>query len=628
MWNDLRFALRTLRRAPGFTLLAVLSLALGIGANTAIFSLLYQVVVRAVPVKDPGSLFSVGSDDNNFGTVRQDNNLGSVFSYPMYKALRDRNEAFSGLVARVSYPATLASGNEAVRTTAEVVTGNFFAVLGVQPALGRLMVPSDDAPGQEPVIVLSYAYWVGRLGADARVLNGRMLMNGQPVLVAGVAPRGFRGLLTGRDPDFFVPMSMMAMISPGMDVNDKVDFYSLNIVGRLKPDVSQKRANAMLLPLFRSVLRDELSQMKDVKENSRKKILARPITIQPAAHGLNQLRMQWQTPLAVLEVMVGLVLLIACANVANLLIARATARQREIAIRLAVGATRWQLLRQLMVESGILALAGGFLGLILSQNLTQGLLGLMPEGATGGWLTPQMDVRMLGYSVALALLAGLLFGLAPALQAMRTGVAPALKEQSGGMSAGGSQSRTRQGLMVAQICLSLLLLTGAGLFTRSLLNLIRSDPGFRADHLVTFTIDPSLGGYTFERRLALFRELRQKLGALPGARASASAYLVPLGGWNWGDGVKAPGSRNASQEFASCSENSVSPGYFAALGIPLLAGRDFNADDTAKSAHVAIVSQAFARFLYGSSAEFVGELAETRTSRGGAENSKEGGGFL
>jgi len=597
MWNDLRFALRTLRRSPGFTLLAVMSLALGIGANTAIFSLLYQVVLRAVPVRDPGSLYSLESDDNNYGYTRRDNNL-SVFSYPMYKALRDRNGALSGLVARVSYPATLTSGGEAVRTTVEAVTGNFFDVLGVQPSLGRLLVPSDDAPGRDPVIVLSYAYWVGHLGADPRVVNSRMLMNGQPVLVAGVSARGFRGLLTGRDPDLFAPMSMMGMISPGMNGNDRVDFYSLNIVGRLRTSVSRKQANAMLLPLFRSVLRDELSQMKDVKEDDRKKILAKPITLQPAAQGLNNLRLQWQTPLVVLEVMVGLVLLIACANVANLLIARATARQREIAIRLAVGAARWQLVRQLMVESGILALAGGLLGLFLSQNLTQGLLGLMPEDAAGGWLTPQLDLRMLGYSVALALLAGLLFGLAPALQAMRPGVAPALKEQSGGMSAGGSQSRTRQGLMVAQICLSLLLLTGAGLFTRSLLNLIHSDPGFRTDHLVTFMIDPSQSGYTFERRLALFRELRQGLSALPGARASASAYLVPLGGWGWGGGVKAPGSRNAGQDFVSCSENSVSPGYFTALGIPLLAGRDFDASDTAKSPNVAIVSGAFARFLY------------------------------
>jgi len=344
MWNDLRFALRTLRRSPGFTVLAVLSLALGIGANTAIFSLLYQVVLRAVPVQDPGSLYSLESDDNNIGSMRRDNGLSSIFSYPMYQALRDHNQVFSGLVARVSYAATLTAGSEAVRTYPEVVTGNFFEVLGVRPALGRLLVPSDDAPGRSPVIVLSYSYWAGHLGADPQVLNSRMFMNGQPVLVAGVAPRGFRGLLTGRDPEFFAPMSMMGLILPGMDVNNQADYYALNIVGRLKPNVSPARANAMLLPLFRSVLRDELAQMKGIKEDTRKKILAKPMTVQPVAHGLNELSRQWQTPLVVLEVMVGLVLLIATANVASLLVARASARQREIAIRLAVGATRWQIL--------------------------------------------------------------------------------------------------------------------------------------------------------------------------------------------------------------------------------------------------------------------------------------------
>ena len=598
MRNDLRFALRTLRRSPGFTVLAVLSLALGIGANTAIFSLLYQVVLRTLPVKDPGSLYSLESDDNTVGYARRDNALSSIFSYPMYKALRDHNQVFSGLVARVSYPATLSTGGEPVRSYVEVVTGNFFEVLGVRPALGRLLTPSDDGLGQIPVIVLSYSYWTTHLGADPRVLNTRMLVNGQPVQVAGVSPRGFRGLLTGRDPEFFAPMSMMGLISPGMAVNDRLDYHSLNIVGRLKPGVGPPRANAMLLGLFRSVLRDEVAQMKDIQEDTGKKILARPITLRPAAHGLNELGLRWRTPLAVLEVMVGLLLLIACANVANLLIARATARQREIAIRLAVGATRGQLLRQLMAESGVLALAGGLLGLLLAANLTEGLLGLMPKDAAGGWLAPQLDLRMLGYSVALALLAGVLFGLTPALQAMRTGVAPALKEQTGGMSASGSQSRARQGLMVTQICISLLLLTGAGLFTRTLLNLVHSDPGFRTDHLITFTIDPSLGGYTFERRLALFRDLRQKLRALPGARASASAYLVPLSGYGLGNGLKAPGSRNASQDYVSRNENSVGPGYFATLGIRLLAGRDFDSNDTAQSPKVAILSESFARFLY------------------------------
>jgi predicted permease len=598
MWNDLRFALRTLRRSPGFTLLAVLSLALGIGANTAIFSLVYQVALRSLPVRDPDSLFSLATDDSNFGTTRRDNNQ-SVFSYPMYQAIRDHNEAFTGVIARVSFPATLTYGGDATRTTAEVVSGNFFEVLGVRPALGRLLIRSDDAAlGQNPAIVLSYAYWVGHLGADPRILNSQMSMNGQPVLVAGVAPRGCRGLLTGSNPDFFAPISMMRMIYPGWEGNDQVDLYWLNLVGRLRPGVTRQRAEAMLLPLYRAVLQDELPRMEGADQDARKKILAKPLTLQVAAQGVNALRAQWQTPLVVLTVMVGLVLLIACANVANLLVARATARQREIAIRLAVGATRWQLVRQLMVESGVLAAAGGLLGLFLSESLTESLLSMLPSGATGGWLTPQLDIRLLGYTMALSLATGLLFGLAPALQALRSGVAPVLKEQTTGMSASGSHSRTRQGLIVAQICISLLLLIGAGLFTRSLLNLIRSDPGFRTDRLVTFTIDPSLSGYTLEHRLALFRALQEKLSSLPGVKSAARAMLAPLGGSNWGNGIKAPGSRNAGQKYVDCGENSAGPGYFSTLGIPLLAGREFNGNDSAVAAKVAIVNETFARFLF------------------------------
>jgi len=597
MWTDLRYALRTLRRAPGFTLLAILSLALGIGANTAIFSLLYQVVMRALPVRNPGELVFLQSDDTNYGTSRRDNNL-SIFSYPMYQALRDRNQAFSGLIARVSFPATLAARGEAERATAEVVTGNFFEVLGVRPAAGRLLIPGDDAPGSSPAIVLSYAYWTTHCGADPRVLNSQMALNNQPVTVVGVAPRGFRGVLTGRDPDFFAPVSIMGLISPGWQRSAQVDYYWLNLVGRLKPGVSPARANTMLLPVFRATLRDHLQQMKDVPEADRKKILARPLTVEPAAQGLNDLRTRWQTPLLVLAVMAGLVLLIACTNVASLLIARATSRRREIAVRLAVGASRAQLIRQLMLESGVLAFAGGLAGLLLSQYLTEGLLHLLPADSTGGWLTPQLDWPLLGFSLSLSVLTGLLFGLAPAFQSMQAGVAPALKEQGTGLSAAGPQARLRQGLIVAQICVSLWLLIGAVLFTRSLLNLLHSDPGFRTANLVTFSIDPGDNGYSLDRRLALFRDLRQRLGDLPGVEAAASAWLVPLGGWGWGNGVKVPGSRDASDKYAICNENSVAPGYFRTLGIPLLAGRDFDADDTAKSTPVVILSQAFARYLF------------------------------
>jgi predicted permease len=544
MWKDIHFACRTLRRSPGFTLLAVLALALGIGANTAVFSLLYQVILRSLPVRDPGALVWLQSDDNNFGNTRRDNNL-SVFSYPMYQSLRDRNQVLSGLVARISFPATLVANGEARRTTAEVVTGNFFEVLGMRPTLGRLLMPSDDAPGREPAIVLSYDYWVGHLGADPDTRNRRILMNNQPARVVGVAPRGFRSLVTGNDPDFFAPLSAMQLISPGWTWSDRADCYWLNLVGRLRPGITRQRAATALVPLFHLILHHQIPRMAGLTSDNVQKILAKPLSAQPAAQGLNTLRARWHTPLAMLAVMVALVLLIACANVASLLIVRATARRREIAIRLAVGATRWQLTRQLLNESTLLALAGGVLGLLLSEDLVEGLLALLPADAAGGWLAPELNIRLLCFSIALALVTGLLFGLAPALQAARSGVAPALKRPTGGMSASRSQSHTRQALIAAQICVSLGLLIGAGLFTRSLLNLVHTDPGFRTEHLVTFSIDPSLNGYSALRSQTLFRDLRERLRALPGAASVASAYLVPLGGWGWGNGVLRPGSSEA-----------------------------------------------------------------------------------
>ena len=598
MRNDLRFAFRTLRRSPAFSVIAVLSLALGIGANTAIFSLLYQVVLRSVPVHDPETLVSLQSDDFNHGWTRRDNNK-SVFSYPMYRELRDRSQAFSGLIARASFPTTLSYRGDAVRATTEVVTGNFFEVLGLRPALGRPLLPSDDTPsGGTNAIVLSYSYWAGHMGASPTVLNSQILMNGHPVLIAGVAPRGFRGLLAGQTPDFFAPVSMMPMISPGWQRTNQADANWLSIFGRLKQGTTPQRAGAMLLPLYRSILESQLQGMKDVSAETRKKLLAKTIFVEPAPQGVNELRDQWQKPLAVLMVMVGLVLLIACTNIANLLIARATARQREIAVRLAIGAGAWQLARQLLVESMLLAAAGGILGLLLSNVLAQGLLGLLPADAAGGWLGAELNVRVLLYSLVLAIVTGLLFGFAPAIQAKKADLVSALKEQSAGAGISGAQSKIRRVLVAAQVAISLLLLVGAGLFTRSMVNLIYTDPGFRPDHLVTFAIDPSLSGYTHARSLALFHDLEDRLKTIPGVNSAAMAQFAPFSGWGWGNGVKVPGSRNAGDQYAPCSEDSVGPGYFTTLGIPLLAGRDFTPNDREGAPKVAIISQNFARFLF------------------------------
>lgn len=598
MWNDVRFALRTLWRSPGFTAVAVASLALGIGANAAIFSLLYQVTLRSLPVKDPEKLVSLQSDDYNFGWARSDNNA-SVFSYPMYRALRDHDQVFNGIIGRAMFPANIAWRSGAMRGYGEVVTGNFFEVLGLKPALGRLLAPGDDAvPGQNPVIVLSHSCWISRLGRDPNVLNSRVLVNGYPMLVVGVGPPGFRSLVAGQTPDFFVPVSMMAVIEPGWKRSDSPDSYWLNLFGRLKPAVAPQRANAVLLPLFRAILAGELPQFEDLTADARRKILAKPLSVVPAAQGLNDFGDRWEAPLLVLMVMVGLVLLIACTNVANLLVARATARQREFALRLALGASGWLVVRQLLVETLILTLAGALTGVFISRALTAGLLHLLPADESGGWLAAQLDLRMWGFSVALALLTGLLFGLVPAIQTARPDVASALKDQGTAISAGGSQPRIRQGLVVAQIGLSLLLLVGAGLFTRRLVNLISVDPGFRPDHLITFAADPSLSGYSRERTLALFHQAQQRLSGLPSVKSVAGAALAPFGGWSWGAGVKAPGSRHAGDEYAGCRENAVSPGYFRTLGIPLLAGREFDVSDNGNSPKVAILNESLAHFLF------------------------------
>jgi predicted permease len=597
MWNDVRFALRTLRRSPGFTIVAVLSLALGIGANTAIFSLLYQVAMRTLPVRDPASLVQLETDPYNFGWTRRDNNA-SVFSYPMYRTLRDGNPVFSGLVARSGFQATLAYRDDAVRVTAEIVTGNFFETLGVAPGMGRLIAPADDAPGQTPVIVLGYSWWSEKLGADPRVVNDRVLLNGRPVTVAGVAPRGFRGIVSGRDPEFYVPVSMIGTVVPGWERNTKPDSYWLSVFGRLRPGVQATQADAALLPLYRAALESQLPLMYNVSADARKKILAKTISVRPATQGLNVLRDEWQTPLVVLAVMVALVLAIACANVANLLIARATARARETAVRLAIGASAWQLTRQLMVEGLLLSAAGGLAGLFLSQMLTAGLLRLLPPDTYGGWVAPQANIPMLLASLALTAITGLLFSIAPALQAARTNPAPALKAQSTGNSAAGSHSRSRQALVVAQICLSLLLLVGAGLFTRTLVNLMRSDPGFQAEHLITFSIDPAMSGYGREARFAMFRGIEEQLRAIPGAKTVARAQLAPFSGWGWGNGIQAPGTKHAAKAYLECSENSLGPGYFATLGIPLVAGREFTARDTLASPKVAVLNHSFARFLF------------------------------
>jgi predicted permease len=597
MGHDLRFALRTLARSPLFTSVAVLSLALGIGANTSIFSLLDQVLYRSLPVHDPRALVVFHADDHSSGMFSSDNSA-TVFSYPMYRDLRDRATVFTGVVARAGVSVSVSWNGQTERARAEIVSGNLFQVLGVRAAIGRAFTPEDDgAPGAHPVVMLSHDYWVRRFAGEPGVLNVKVAINGHPMIVIGILPAGFRGVLSGNDPEIFVPIAMKREVTPTWDGLTDRRTHWLNILARLKPDVAPERAQAAIQTVYRPILEAQVKEFPEHSKRANQAILAQKLELQPAAEGINQLREDWEKPLAALMALVGLVLLIACANVANLLMARAASRRREMAIRLALGAARRSLLRQLLIESLVIALAGGLLGLLVSVWTTTALLRILPADASGGWIAATLDVRLLAFTLALSTFTGLLFGLAPALQASRAEVASTLRQQSAALAAGGA--RVRRILVVGQLSLSLLLLVGAGLFARSLLNLLHVDPGFRTERLLTFAIDPSLNGYTNERGFALFHDLQERIARLPGVAAVGAANPGPLTHSNRGSNVTVEGYQAREDENMDVSRHSVGPGYFRALGTPVVRGREVTERDLRSPDNVVVVNEAFVRRYFG-----------------------------
>ena len=608
MWNDLRFGLRTLRRSPVFTAVAVLSLALGIGANTSIFSLLSQVMFRLLPVAEPESLVVFHTEGQREGTSSSDNHE-AVFSYPMYRDMRNRSQVFEGVIARSSAPVSFSSGGQTERARAELVSGNFFDVLGVKAAIGRVFTPEDDRlPGAHPVIVLSHGYWKRRFGGSPSLLNQKVNVNGHPMVVIGIAPPGFHGVLGGDTPDLLVPIMMKREATPGWDGFDDRQYRWLSIFARLKPGVSVRQAEAAMQVVYRAASEEDIAQMKHhhFDQRDRERYLGQKLALLPAAQGINPLRDDWETPLLALMAMVGLVLLIACSNVANLMLARANGRQKEIAIRLAIGAGRGAIVRQLVVESLIIALVGGALALIVTTWTTAALLRLLPDDATGGWLAASLDWRTLGFCAALAIGTGLLFGLAPAIASTRPDLAPALKEQSGNAAAGGAQAWFRKLFIVAQVALSLMLLVGAGLFGRSLFNLMTEDPGFRTEKLLRFSVDPGLNGYDIGRGRAFFSELQQRLAALPAVRSVGGARSGPFGNSLRASNITIEGYRAKEEEEVGASREGLSADYFRTMGIPVIAGREFTERDGTGAPKVAIVNQAFAK-KYASGGNLLGK---------------------
>jgi putative ABC transport system permease protein len=598
--QDLRYGARMLLKNPGFTVIAVLTLALGIGANTAIFSLTDQILLRRLPVERPEELVLLRSPGPKGGYVWSDGDDAASFSYPMYKDLRDRGaNAFSGLLARFAIPLSVAGAGQTERADGELVSGNYFEVLGVLPALGRVFSQEDDrAPGAHQVVVLSHAYWTRRFSADPAILNKSLTVNGNPMTVIGVSREGFRGVQVGQTPDVFIPMMMKAQMIPNSrSLDDRRDYW-LAIIGRLKPGMSRAQTEEAIRPSYRAALEEELAQRNGGSAQSRQRFLDKIILLEEGSNGRRILQLNAEKPILILMGMAGLALLIACANVANLLLARGAARRREIAVRMALGAGRWRLMRQFLLESLLLSLTGGAVGLIVAVWTIQGLVSAIPPSIGALGLSTELDPRLLGFTLALSALTGLLFGVAPAARATRLNLESTLREQGSSASGSLSSVRFRKALVASQIVLTTVLLVGAGLFARSLDNLKQLDLGLRADHLIAFSVAPELNGYSPQRTIAFFDDLRQGIAALPGVRSVTAAEIAILTDSNAGSNVTIEGYQAQENEDMEVRHNRIGPDYFATMSIPLLGGREFTVADTAGSSKVAIINEAMARRFF------------------------------
>ena len=606
---DLKFALRAIRRNPLFATVAILSLALGIGANTAIFTIMDQLMLRALPIKDPDRLVMLYQKGAHNG-----NNMGDrMQSYPIYQDFQQKGTPLEEVICRRNISASLTVGASTERVDAEMVSGNYFSMLGVKAAAGRLFNSQEDDRVYQghPVVVLSYDYWVSRFNHDPRAVGTKILVNNYPMTVVGVSGPGFAGLDPAVAPQIRVPILMkptMAPEWPWLEMNDRRSRW-VQVFARLKPGYTPESAAAPLQVLFHQIREYEatLPAAKDWSPYARQQFMKGTINVVRAANGYSQLRNSFSTALIVLMCMVGLVLLIACANVANLLIARAFARQKEIAVRLSIGASRSQLVRQLLVESLVLSFCGGAAGIGLATLLTRGLTSLIPSESSPLLISPTPDIRILAFTLGLTLVTSLLFGLLPAVRASRPDLWATLKDAVGSIAGGGGSLYFRKALVTAQVALSFLLLFGAGLFVRSLENLLSAKTGFHdPGKLVTFQVSPALNGYDGPRTVHFYDQLLERLRAIPGVRSAGLASVALLHGDEWDSSTQVEGHRAADGEDMQAFMNSVSPGYFETMGISLLGGRDFDRRDMKDDSKVAIVNESFARHFFKTPAGAIG----------------------
>jgi predicted permease len=597
-WRDLKYGLRQLRLNPGFALTAVLSLALGIGANTAIFTLVDQIVIRLLPVHNPEELVQLRVEGGRFGSNNGDG--VHTFSLPTYLALREQNTVFSGLTGQRIESASLIGEDPSEMIDVGLVAGNYFNLLGVQPYLGRLLTPDDDKTRNgHPVAVLDYNFWRNRFAGNHEIIGSSIHLNGSPFTVIGVSAPAFEGTDVGLPTQVWVPVTMKPTITPTWDALDDERYSWFYVFGRLKPGVNINQAQAAMRVLYRQRQEEELNDEYFQKHpESRESFLRQDLTLIPAGRGQSFLRLRFEAPLIVLQWLVAAVLLIACTNVASLLLARAASRQREVAIRAALGASRSQLIRQLLVESVILALVGGTAGLLLSSWMTKGLVRILPFDPGNLSLSTTPDLRILLFTTGITLLTALLFGLVPALQGSRVSPGGVLKEEAGSIAGGHGNVRLRKIFVALQVGLSCLLLIGAGLFARTLQNLKNVDLGFRTDNVVTLSVRPGTV-YDDARKLQVYRSLIEGLATVPGVKAVGANRQMLLTGARWDSTLTIPGveAKEGIQPWSFF--NAITPGCFEALGIPIKAGRDLGWSDWSSSKKLCLVNEALVNEYFG-----------------------------
>ncbi len=606
--NDLRHALRQLRRSPAFTITVIVTLALGIGANAAVFTLFDQVLLRMLPVERPkelvrfvwtgtfsGSASSFGGDTSNY------------FSYPMYKDLRDQNQVFQGMLAADRASVAVSWRNQAENKDAEIVSGNYFQVLGLKPAIGRLLTQQDDtAKDANPVAVLSYDYWRTRFAASPAVIGQSVLINGHAFTILGVAPANFHSAIGGYRPGVFLPISMSDIAMPWTAPRDDLKNHQsiwLTLVARLKPGVSPSQAEASLGPLWHSLRAYELTLYKARSERFKKRFLDDSrLQVMDDSTGFSPNRMTLRTPLVILLSMAGLLVAMCAINVATLLLLRAAGRVREMSMRYALGASRSRIVSQLLAEGALLGLAGAAAGLALAPTVARMLVRLMSNATPGSEpYSATIDTRVIFFTLVLSVAVSLLFSFAPVFHFLRPDLASALRQNAG--TATRTSQRFRKAAVGAQIALSVLLLGGAGLFVRTLDNLRDQPVGFETGHLLTFTLDPTVAGYGEDRTPSIVTHALDVLGRIPGV-ASVSATTDPeLAGDSTTSNFSVQGYKTAEDEKMHFEQAFVEPGYFATLHQPLLAGREFTVSDAQGQPKVAVVNMSVVNRFYNGSAQ-------------------------